>query len=100
MYFGVVGGEAQLRLPYVHLKKRKEKKRKECHPNFYVKSWFRAAATFLVTSLVITLGRTMTIGDIKLPDRVKSRDREGYNSINSVTGHWHKVSYFTSPTQM
>ena len=22
MYFGVVGGEAQLRLPYVHLKKR------------------------------------------------------------------------------
>ena len=29
MYFGVVGGEAQLRLPYVHLKKRKEKKRKE-----------------------------------------------------------------------
>ena len=25
MYFGVVGGEAQLRLPYVHLKKRKEK---------------------------------------------------------------------------
>ena len=27
MYFGVVGGEAQLRLPYVHLKKRKEKKR-------------------------------------------------------------------------